>query len=62
MVNRDEVSRAIRDYLATELVEKLVDGGERPTFPSVAAYLECRYPTADDWASFGSAMQLWEMH
>ena len=62
MVKREEVSRAIMDYLATELVEKLVDGGEWPTFPSVAAYLACHYPTVDDWAGFGMAMQLLEMN
>ena len=37
------------EFLEAELVEKLPGGGERPKFPTIAAYLAHHYPTEAAW-------------
>ena len=62
MVSRADVIKAIRDYLASVLVEKRADASEWPKFSTVTGYLAYHYPTADAWAEFGMAMQRWEVY
>ena len=45
MATRGDVVKSMMMFLEAELVEKLPGGGERPKFPTVAAYLAHHYPT-----------------
>ena len=60
MATRADVVLSMMKYLEAELVEKLPGGGERPKFPTVAAYLAHHYRNEAAWSNFGLAMQAWE--
>ena len=60
MATRSEVIGSMMEFLEAELVEKLPGGGERPKFPTIAAYLAHHYPTEAAWLDFGRAMQALE--